>query len=324
MNSRRDFIKLGCVGASVFITWPLLQACVNEESTGVPLKLNPEFKPDLDIILTAAEREVNLFDGRKTKCWSFESELIKGDPDKLQQIPDSYLGPTIKVRKGEKIRIRFKNELSEESILHWHGMHVPAEDDGHPTDVITQGQTYVYEYEVMNRAGTYWYHPHPHGRTGPQVYNGLAGMLLVSDKEEDNLELPTGEFDRSVVIQDRSFDNDNQLVYLDAGRMDRMRGFLGDQIFVNGRPEQKLSLKTGCRYRLRILNGSNSRIYKLAWDNGEPLQVIGVDGSILEQPKVMPYLMLAPAERIDIWLDLKNKKQGDEIELKIIVKAKKA
>lgn len=315
-NDRRNFIKLGFAGASLLITWPLFQSCTNVNSKGTPLKLNPDFEPDLDIKLTATEREIGIFNGSKTKCWSFEGELIKGEPSSLQQIPDSYLGPTIRVRKGQKIRIRFKNELQEESIVHWHGMHVPEEYDGHPTDVISNGETYVYEYEVMNRAGTYWYHPHPHGRTGPQVYNGLAGMLLVSDNEEDNLGLPTGEFDRSVVIQDRSIDNDNQLIYLDGGRMDRMTGFLGDKIFINGRPEQELSLKSGCNYRLRILNGSNSRIYKLAWDNGEPLTVIGVDGSILEHPKDMPYLMLAPAERIDIWLDLKNKKQGDEIELK--------
>lgn len=314
-QDRRNFIKLGCAGASILIAWPLFQSCVNANGNEEPLKLNPDFKPDLDIELTATEKEISLFNGRKTKCWSFKSELINGESGSLQQIPDSYLGPTIKVRKGQKIRIRFKNELPQESIVHWHGMHVPEEYDGHPADVISNGQTYVYEYEIMNRAGTYWFHPHPHGKTGEQVYNGLAGLLLVSDEEEDNLRLPTGEFDLSVVIQDRSIDSDNQLVYLDGGRMDRMNGFLGDEIFVNGRPEQELSLQAGCNYRLRVLNGSNSRIYKLAWDSGEPLRVIGIDGSILEQPKVMPYLMLAPAERIDLWLDLKNKKQGDEIEL---------
>jgi hypothetical protein len=315
-QDRRNFIKLGCAGASVLIAWPLFQSCANANGSDDPLKLNPDFNPDLDINLTAAEQEIGLFSGKKTKFWSFKSELIKGEPGNLQQIPDSYLGPIIKVRKGQKIRIRFTNELQQESIVHWHGMHVPEEYDGHPTDVISNGETYVYEYEVMNRAGTYWFHPHPHGKTGEQVYNGLAGMLLVSDDEEDNLNLPTGEFDRSVVIQDRSIDNDNQLVYLDGGRMNRMTGFLGDEIFVNGRPEQELSLKAGCKYRLRILNGSNSRFYKLAWDNGEPLKVIGIDGSILEQSKVMPYLMLAPAKRIDLWVDLENKKEGDEIELK--------
>ncbi|WP_026837678.1 multicopper oxidase family protein [Gillisia sp. JM1] len=315
-HDRRNFIKLGCAGASILIAWPLFQSCANENKNSDPLRLNPDFKPDLDIKLTAVEREISILEGRKTMCWTFKSELILGDSSSLQQIPDSYLGPIIKVNKGQKIRIRFQNELPQESIVHWHGMHVPEQYDGHPTDIISNGQTYVYEYEVMNRAGTYWFHPHPHGNTGEQVYNGLAGLLLVSDKEEENLNLPTGEFDLPVVIQDRTLDDNNQLVYLDGGRMDRMMGFLGDKIFLNGRPEQELSLKAGCNYRLRFLNGSNSRIYKLAWDNGEPLKVIGIDGSILEQPKVMPYVMLAPAKRIDIWLDLKNKKQGDEIELK--------
>ncbi|TVZ27115.1 hypothetical protein JM83_2138 [Gillisia sp. Hel_I_86] len=315
-HDRRNFIKLGCAGASILIAWPLFQSCANENKNSDPLRLNSDFKPDLDIKLTAVEQEISILEGRKTMCWTFKSELILGDSSSLQQIPDSYLGPIIKVNKGQKIRIRFQNELPQESIVHWHGMHVPEQYDGHPTDIISNGQTYVYEYEVMNRAGTYWFHPHPHGNTGEQVYNGLAGLLLVSDKEEENLNLPTGEFDFPVVIQDRTLDDNNQLVYLDGGRMDRMMGFLGDKIFINGRPEQELSLKAGCNYRLRFLNGSNSRIYKLAWDNGEPLKVIGIDGSILEQPKVMPYVMLAPAKRIDIWLDLKNKKQGDEIELK--------
>ncbi len=315
-HDRRNFIKLGCAGASILIAWPLFQSCANENKNSDLLRLNSDFKPDLDIKLTAVEREISILEGRKTMCWTFKSELILGDSSSLQQIPDSYLGPIIKVNKGQKIRIRFQNELPQESIVHWHGMHVPEQYDGHPTDIISNGQTYVYEYEVMNRAGTYWFHPHPHGNTGEQVYNGLAGLLLVSDKEEGNLNLPTGEFDFPVVIQDRTLDNNNQLVYLDGGRMDRMMGFLGDKIFINGRPEQKLSLKAGCNYRLRILNGSNSRIYKLAWDTGEPLKVIGIDGSILERPKTIPYVMLAPAKRIDIWLDLKNKKQGDEIELK--------
>lgn len=314
-NDRRNFIKMGCAGASMLIAWPLFQSCANEENNSDPLKMNPNFKPDLDIKLTARESKIGLFDGKKTECWTFESELIKGSPGSLQQIPNSYLGPIIKVRKGQKIRVRFKNELSQESIVHWHGMHVPEEYDGHPKDIISEGQTYVYEYEVMNRAGTYWYHPHPHGKTGEQVYNGLAGMLLVSDEEEDNLGLPKDEFDLPVVIQDRNIDKDNQLVYLDGGRMGRMMGFLGDRIFVNGRPEQELSLKAGCKYRLRILNGSNSRIYKLAWNNGDLLKVIGIDGSILEHPKNIPYVMLAPAKRIDIWLDLKNNKIGDKLEL---------
>ncbi len=77
------------------------------------------------------------------------------------------MGPIIRVAKGQKVRISFKNNLPKESIVHWHGMHVPEQFDGHSKDVIQSGETYVYEYEILNRAGTYWFHPQPHGRTGP-------------------------------------------------------------------------------------------------------------------------------------------------------------
>lgn len=312
---RRKFIQLGGAGAAVLISWPLLNACENKPSQPNGIA-DPEFEPDLEINLTALEKEVSILPGSSTRVWSFESELISGDPGSLEKINDSYLGPIIKVRRGQKIRISFKNQLPEESIVHWHGMHVSQNNDGHPKDVIAEGETYVYEYEVMNRAGTYWFHPHPHERTGPQVYNGLTGLLIVTDQEEENLDLPKGEYDIPVVIQDRTFDSDNQLVYLDRGRMDRMHGFRGDQILINGKIEKEIALKANGTYRLRLLNGSNSRIYKIAWSDGTPLTVIGIDGSLLDKPERKPYLMLGNGERADLWLDLQNRPQGEHITLK--------
>jgi hypothetical protein len=73
---------------------------------------------------------------------------------------------------------------------------VPESADGHPRLAIGQGDEYVHGFEVTNRAGTYWYHPHPHMRTGAQVYQGLAGAARVRDAEEDALALPSGEGDR--------------------------------------------------------------------------------------------------------------------------------
>jgi len=312
---RRKFIKLGSTGAAVLLSWPFLNAC-----EGLSSKKNessdPNFEPDLDIDLTAKESQVPFFQGSSTNVWMFEAKLNTGDPNAVQHLDGSYLGPILRVQKGQKLRIRFKNQLPEKSIVHWHGMHVPEKYDGHPKDVIENGETYIYEFEIMNRAGTYWFHPHPHGRTGPQVYNGLAGMLIVSDDEEEKLNLPKGKFDIPIVIQDRAFDEDNQLLYLNRGRMDKMMGFLGNQIFINGRPDKTLSLKSGSIYRLRLLNASNSRFYKLGWSDGTPLTVIGIDGSLLEKPRSMPYMMLGVAERVDIWLDLKDKPKGTELTLK--------
>jgi FtsP/CotA-like multicopper oxidase with cupredoxin domain len=315
---RRKFIKLGGAAAVLTLSWPLLSSCTEGVTDKKPLKANPDFNPDIEIELVAKENKLSFFPDRTTDFWSFESKLIKGGRSALQKMENSYIGPIIRVRKGQKIRIHFRNELPEESIVHWHGMHVPEEYDGHPTDVIANGQTYVYEYEIMNRAGTYWFHPHPHGRTGPQVYNGLAGMFIVTDEEEEKLNLPSGEFDVPVVIQDRTFDADRQLVYQagGGGMHGNMRGFLGEQIVINGKSDNALSLKSGCRYRLRLLNGSNSRFYKLGWEDGTPLTIIGIDGSLLDTPKTMPYAMLAVAKRLDLWVDLEDKPVGAEIKLK--------
>lgn len=312
---RRKFIKLGSTGSAVLLSWPFLNAC-----EGLSSKKNesadPDFEPDLDIDLTAKESQVSLFQGSSTKVWMFETKINTGADDAVQQLNDSYLGPILRVRKGQKVRIRFKNQLPEKSIVHWHGMHVPEKYDGHPKDVIENGETYIYEFEIMNRAGTYWFHPHPHGRTGPQVYNGLAGMLIVSDDEEEKLNLPKGEFDMPIVIQDRAFDQENQLLYLNRGRMDKMMGFMGNRIFINGKPDKNLNLKAGATYRLRFLNASNSRFYKLGWSDGTPLTVIGIDGSLLEKPRSLPYMMLGVAERVDIWLDLKDMPKETELTMK--------
>ncbi|GAB3343155.1 multicopper oxidase domain-containing protein [Marivirga atlantica] len=314
--NRRKFLAKAGASAAVTMIWPFFSSCDSQSSTTAKPELGKDFQPDIDLELKAVQRDLSILSGSKTKVWAYEGKLIKGNKEALQTLEGTYLGPVIKVSKGQKVRIRFQNDLPEESIVHWHGMHVPERYDGHPQDVINSGETYIYEYEVMNRAGTYWFHPHPHGRTGPQVYNGLAGLLLVTDEEEQQLNLPQGEYDLPVVIQDRTFDENNQLVYLNNGQMDRMTGFLGNRILINGSPEQRLNLKAGCKYRLRLLNGSNSRIYKLAWEDGSPVTVFGIDGSLLSTPKELPYLMLGPAKRVDVWLDLTDKPEGTELTMK--------
>lgn len=224
---------------------------------------------------------------------------MKGPPQSLHAIPDSYLGPILRLRKGQKVRIRFTNALPEPSIVHWHGMDMPSAMDGHPHSVIDPQNEFIYEFEVTNRAGTYWYHPHPHNRTGPQVYGGLAGLLLVSDAEERALNLPSGLEELICVLQDRSFDARNQLTYVPSGMggmMEHAQGFLGDRVLVNGTERPSLALATRA-YRLRLLNGSNARIYKLAWSDGTPLTVIGTDGGLLQRPIEQPYLTLAPGQR---------------------------
>lgn len=298
----------------ILVIMPSFAFCQNskqQKRSSNQFTLTESFEPDVDISLTANPAEIQLFEGEKTAIYTYSSELIKGDSSSLQQIPNSYLGPIIRVKPNQKIRIRYNNELPDESIIHWHGLHVPQEMDGHPRYVINNGKQFVYEFVVNNRPGTYWFHPHPHGKTGYQVYKGLAGMFIVEDNQE---QLPSDKYEVPLVIQDRSFNSSNQLVYLEDNMMDRMIGFLGDKILINGQSETSMEVDKAT-YRFRILNGSNSRIYKLAWSDGIDLTVIGNDGGLLSKPTDKSYMMLGPGERIDIWRDFSNTNSSEQVSL---------
>jgi len=294
------------------VGWPFFDLSAASQNEGATQ--DTEFLPDLDISLIARPTEIPIFPGDPTQVWQYHAIVHQGDKNRVMKLPRSYLGPIIRAHQGEKVRIRFTNATPEESIVHWHGLHVPAIMDGHPRDVISQGETYLYEFEVKNRAGTYWYHPHPHGRTGPQVYRGLAGLFLVSDEEEQSIGLPSNEYDVPLVIQDRIFDRNNQLVYTSGHRMEQMTGFLGDRIMVNGMPDFTLAVSTSA-YRLRLLNGSNSRIYCLAWQDDRPLTVIGTDGGLLKRPVQRRYVFLSPGERLELWADFSDDPVGSDTAL---------
>jgi FtsP/CotA-like multicopper oxidase with cupredoxin domain len=275
---------------------------------------DPSFEPDVELHLTASHRQVPILGRRLTDVWSYQGEILKGTDANLVSLPDTYLGPIIRVKTEQKLRIRFTNTISEESIIHWHGLYAPESADGHPRLVIPEGHTYVYEFEVKNRAGTYWFHPHPHGRTGPQTYFGMAGLFIVEDDEEHALNLPSGEYDLPLVIQDRRFNTDGSLQYI-TSQMDRMQGFLGDVMLVNGQPDATIPVKTGL-YRLRLLNGSNSRIYKLYLSDGSDFTVIGTDGGLLRAPVKRPFLVLGPAERVDLLIDFSTYPMGSMLQLR--------
>lgn len=276
-----------------------------------PNRASDAFNPDVDLDLICKRDEAPILTGKATQVWRYAGHLIKGPPQTLTTTPDTYLGPLLRFSKGQKVRIRLRNELPEETITHWHGLHVPMLMDGHPAAAIDPGETYVYEFEVRNRAGMYFYHPHTHEKTATQVYRGLAGAIIVEDDEERALGLPSGEFEIPLVIQDRSFDDDNQLAY--GGDMHTsMFGFYGDRALVNGRCNMTFDVASRA-YRLRILNGSNARIYKLCWDDSSPLTVIGVDGGLLETAEKRPYVMLAPAERVDLLVDFSGRPLGAKL-----------
>jgi FtsP/CotA-like multicopper oxidase with cupredoxin domain len=188
--------------------------------------------PRAVVRLEAIPDSVAILPGRCTAVLRYTAAVESGDPSVLEPIPDTYLGPIFRLNQGDRLRVRFLNHLGEPTIVHWHGLVVPDSMDGHPRFAVGDGGEFVYDFTVLNRAGTYWYHPHPDMTTGPQVVRGLAGLFLTSDSEEAALGLPRDEFDLPIVIQDRAFDASNQIEYWTGG----MHGsFLGDRILVNGR-----------------------------------------------------------------------------------------
>ncbi len=319
---RRDFLRWAGLGVITLLTGGAaagLSACTPTSAGAIkPTPGQNSFTPDVELALRAVQAEVEIRPGQPTRVWSYQGEVLKGDPAALQSLTGSYLGPIIRARRGQKFRIHFTNKLPAESIIHWHGLRVPDTADGHPRHAIKPDQTYIYEFEVHNRASTYWFHPHPHGQTGRQVNQGLAGLFLVTDEEEGAAGLPTAAYDLPLVIQDRVFDADNQFVYLAGGMMDQMMGFLGQDILVNGQPNFALPVATRT-YRLRLLNGSNSRIYKLAWEDGTPLTIIASDGGLLEKPVQRAYLTLAPGERVELWADFSAYQVGTELQMQSLV-----
>ena len=106
-------------------------------------------------------------------------------------INGDYLGPTLLFNKGDSVHLSVLNNLSEVTSCHWHGLHVPAESDGGPHSPINPGDTWYAHFKVMNNAATYWYHPHMHMTTQPQVTAGLSGMIIIKDSSESLLNLST-------------------------------------------------------------------------------------------------------------------------------------
>lgn len=262
--------------------------------------------------LLAAPGTAQIQTGVTTNVWRYTGTQLSGSHRALLPIPGSHLGPAIRLFQGERAIVRVTNQLGEDHVVHWHGLDVPEDMDGHPMNQFAHGASYTYDFTVLNRAGTYWYHSHTDMRTGIQAYRGLAGPLIVSDAQEQALPLPRGAFDLPLVLQDASFDAAGQLSYSPLTMQD---GFLGTTQLVNGKAGYVLPVATRV-YRFRVLNGATARVYKLAWSDGTPMVVIGNDGGLLAAPVTKPYVTLAPGERAELWADFRSHPVGSQFTLR--------
>ncbi|MFV0458329.1 MAG: multicopper oxidase family protein [Actinomycetales bacterium] len=320
--SRRRLLGWG-VGACAAVALP---GCTGRQSatpsasaSGTPqtpsaVELEPQVR-DLTLRLWAEASDAQIVPGTTSPVYRYQAEVLDGDPASVQP-GTSYLGPTLHLRSGQRVRVNFENRLPEgETIVHWHGLLVPQEQDGQPGDAIAAGSSYDYDFVVENGEGTYWYHPHPHMHTGEQVYRGMAGLLIVHPGTADAAgALPTGANDLALVLQDRTVASDGSLSYLTSMR-DQMMGFVGDTLVTNGVAGYAVSVRREA-YRVRLLSGTNSRTQYLTWSTGDPMRVVATDGRALPQMVEVPGLLLTPAQRTDLWVDFSGFDVGETVQLR--------
>ncbi len=250
-------------------------------------------------------------------------------PTTLWGYNGQYPGPTIEAYRDRPVQVRWINDLRDyetglprtdhyfdvdtrihgpdmegrtpRTVVHLHGGHVPPNFDGFPESTFVSGGSRLYRYPNRQLPATLWYHDHALGITRYNVMMGLAGLYLIRDRDEEALQLPSGPYEIPLVIQDRSFNPDGSLRY--PNQWTPM--FVGDKVLVNGKVWPKLRVDSG-RYRFRVLNGSNHRIFTLALSDHHPFHVIGTDGGLLSSPVKVREISLGPAERADLVLDFEG------------------
>jgi len=228
-----------------------------------------------------------------------------------------WWNPTFAFERGEQARIELVNAIGEPTIVHWHGLATDTANDGAGLVLAAPAGRYAYDFTVRERAGLYWYHPHPHGLTAGQAYRGLFGLIAVDDADERalraGLDLSWGRTEIPLVLQDRRTGADYA-----ASVADRHHGFLGDTATVNGGSDPYLDVATRA-YRFRILNASNARTYRLGFADATGKRVaftlLGTDGGLLAQGIRCSECFVSPAERIDVLVDLSATAVGDAIQL---------
>ncbi|TDE34404.1 copper oxidase [Nonomuraea mesophila] len=231
-----------------------------------------------------------------------EHRFRAGRPTPTWGINGPYLAPTLRAARGETVVIRFRNDLPETTTLHWHGMHLPARMDGGPHQPVEPGTTWSPTWTVNQPAATLWYHPHPHGRTAVHVYRGLSGLFILDEPGARGLPSQYGVDDIPVIVRDLNLTEHNELDERD--REQGGVGIVGDLVTVNGTPAPYLPVTTQ-RVRLRLLNGSNSRIYRFGFGSGRTFTVVGTDGGLLAAPYETGRVQLSPGERAEIVVALR-------------------
>lgn len=227
--------------------------------------------------LTARPVEVQFKSGLSTTAWAYNGQLP---------------GPLIEVMEGDTLEIRLVNQLAQPTTVHWHGLPVPPDQDGNPGEEVPPGGERLYRFTLpLGTAGTYWYHPHPHGYTAEQAWMGLAGALIVRAKADPLAPLP----EQHLLFSDLKLATDGRIA--GNSEMDWMNGREGQFVLVNGAHQPVINVNGAQHWRL--WNACNARYLRLSLA-GRPFQLVGSDGGLLAQPRTVTELLLSPGERAQI------------------------
>lgn len=241
----------------------------------------------LDLIARTGEVQFAPAEYGKTKVWGFDGTVP---------------GTEIRIAQGARVQRRFVNDLPQASSVHWHGIRIDNAMDGVPgltQAVVAEGQSFHYDF-IAPDAGTYWYHSH--NQSWEQVARGLYGPLIVEEETP-----PDVDRDLTWMIDDWRLDDTAQI----AGGFGAMHdnshaGRLGNFVTVNGDADLRLEAKTNERLRLRLINTANARILTLGF-KGASGMVVALDGMPLETPEPLQQIVLAPAQRADVIVDITGK-----------------
>jgi FtsP/CotA-like multicopper oxidase with cupredoxin domain len=261
-------------------------AASDETLTSPPVLKNTATTPGMvELDLTAAPAQVELVPGKPTTAWAYNGTVP---------------GPTIELHEGDSVTIHFHNKLAQTTTVHWHGLHIPAGSDGSPLNPVLPGTSQDYTFKIpLGTAGTYWYHPHPDMTTTEQVARGLYGALVVRPAVDPL----AGIRDRLLILSDNRFQPDGSVDLPEhmstAGQMDAENGREGNVLLVNGHAMPTLSIRPGELQRLRFINASAARIYRLAIP-GRKLIHVGSDGGLFAAPRDESELLVANSERVEI------------------------
>ena len=231
--------------------------------------------------LEASKFNWDIAPGKTIEAWGFNKQLP---------------GTELRANVGDTLVVRLTNHLDEPTMIHWHGLRIPAAMDG--TDAVQKpvapGEVFEYRF-VLPDAGTFWYHSHANETV--QMERGMYGSLIVEDPTD-----PVFDGEKVFLVDDMKLNSEHEFTnpgWFVPRIVERHDGREGDTLLINGKENSVIEIAAGQTERWRFINSSSARYFTLHL-GGREFKIIGTDGGLLEYPRIVTDVLITPGERIDI------------------------